>query len=90
MGQRQKRRSEEGEEGTSELENNEYGSVESRERTEKEFLVMEKSRRRAMRKRLPRRKGHSSVLGAIHPWAGGRGKRGGRKVGGEILKKQKS
>ena len=33
MGQRQKRRSEEGEEGTSELENNEYGSVESRERT---------------------------------------------------------
>ena len=67
MGQRQKRRSEEGEEGTSELENNEYGSVESRERIEKEFLVMEKSRRRAMRKRLPRRKGHSSVLGAIHP-----------------------
>ena len=59
-------------------------------RTEKEFLVMEKSRRRAMRKRLPRRKGHSSVLGAIHPWAGGRGKRGGGKVGGEILKKQKS
>ena len=90
MGQRQKRRSEDGEEGTSELENNEYGSVESRERTEKEFLVMEKSRRRAMRKRLPRRKGHSSVLGAIHPWAGGRGKRGGGKVGGEILKKQKS
>ena len=90
MGQRQKRRSEEGEEGTSELENNEYGSVESRERTEKEFLVMEKSRRRAMRKRLPRSKGHSSVLGAIHPWAGGRGKRGGGKVGGEILKKQKS
>ena len=31
---------------------------------------MEKSRRRAMRKRLPRRKGHSSVLGAIHPWGG--------------------
>ena len=57
MGQRQKRRSEEGEEGTSELENNEYGSVESRERTEKEFLVMEKSRRRAMSKRLPRSTG---------------------------------